>query len=307
MRLISSASGRPLAGIIALLLTAAPGPLEAQSFRDLALRVNLGDELEVLDASGTTSRGRLSTLTALDLVIDTPAGPRRFALDVRAIAVRHRQTRRAVLIGTGLGAATGLVLACTAEENEECGDAALVLGAVGAGVGALIEHLRPGWRRVFGAGTSGATDNAGTAGALDALALRANLGDRVRVRDRAGATIRGRLTHLTGIDLSVKTDAGHRRLDAADVQAVAVRRFSVGRGALIGAGLFTALAYAAPACRDNPDCVPLVAAPFGAGVGAAIGALIPRWTSVYPARPARATLLPLQRPRAIGARLAVRW
>jgi hypothetical protein len=229
-------------------------------------------------------------------------------VEVLSISVRHRSTRKAVLIGAGLGAAAGLVVACTRAEREECGDAALILGAAGAGGGVLYSAMHPGWRTVYSAGGAPiATAPAGAPGPLDDLALHVNLGDRLRVRERSGVTISGRLTGLTGTEITLETESGEARVAVTVVGAVAVRRYALGQGALIGGALFTALAFAAPACRDNPDCVPIVAAPFGAGVGLAIGALIPRMKTVFRAEPSRVGVAPVLSRRSVGIRATLRW
>ena len=86
-----------------------------------------------------------------------------------------------------------------------------------------------------------------------------------------------------------------------------MRGYSLGKGALIGAGVFAALAAAAPACRSNPNCTPIGAAPFGAGVGLAVAALIPRMTTVFRAREKRASFSPEFSRGAIGVRASLRW
>lgn len=304
-------SNRTLSIIVAATLLAGQSPpalAQTSSFRDLALRINVGDRLAVENPSGVTTSGRIVRLTPAEITLDTASGERQFDLNVRSISVRHRSTRKAVLIGAGLGAAVGLVAACTAAEREECGDAGLILGAMGAGGGALVSALRPTWSVVYAEGR--ATDvsaSAGPIGPLDELALRVNLGDRVRVRDRSGASVGGRLTRLTGEEITIRSEAGDTRIPAMAVRAVAVRRYALGEGALVGGVLFTALALAAPACRNNSDCRPLAAAPFGAGVGLAIGALVPRMKTVFRTEEPRISLLPIMARSRTGLRATLRW
>jgi hypothetical protein len=291
-----------------LLLGPSIGAAQTASFRELALRVNLEDRLKVEDLSGVTTTGRLVGLTGTEIVLETHAGKRRFGPNVASIAVRPHAMREVVLIGAGLGALGGLVAACSRAEREECGDAALILGAAGAGAGVVVGALRPGWRTVYSAGRAATqATSAGPPGPLDELALHVNLGDWLRVRDRSGATISGRLTRLAGDEIALETKSGEARVAGTDVRTVAVRGYALGRGALIGAAAFTALAFAAPACRDNPDCVPLVAAPFGAGVGLAIGALVPQMKTVFRAQAQRVSVAPVISPRSIGVRAILRW
>ncbi len=247
-------------------------------------------------------------LRATELILETPSGQRRVGLDVSAIAVRRPRTRKAVLIGAGLGAVVGLLTACRRAEREECGDAALLLGAVGAGAGVVVSAVRPGWTTLqLSARASSEAASAGEPGPLDELALHVNLGDWLRVRRRSGTTVNGRLTRLSGHEIALAGESGDVLVGHTAISAVAVRRYALGRGALIGAVTFTALAFAAPACRDNPDCVPLAAAPFGAGVGVAIGALVPRMRTIFRAEDPTLAVGPALSPRGAGVRAVLRW
>lgn len=110
--------------------------IQASLLEDLALRVNLDDQLRVEDQSGGRTTGRLTRLTADEITVRTDAGEKRFTREtIRQIAVRHRPLRMAVLIGAGAGAAAGAVAACTGPEREECADAPMMAGALGAGLG----------------------------------------------------------------------------------------------------------------------------------------------------------------------------
>jgi hypothetical protein len=297
-----------IAGAAWLFVAPSIAAAQRSPFLDLALRVNVGDRIEVKDLAGATTAGRLVGLTPTEITLHTASGERRFGVGVLSISVRHRSTRKAVLIGAGLGAAVGLLVACTSSEREECGDAGLILGAVGAGAGVLYSAIHPRWSTVYSAGgTPIGTAAAGAPGPLDDLALHVNLGDRLRVRDRSGVTISGRLTGLTGTEITVETESGDARVAVTAVRAVAVRRYALGQGALVGGALFTALAFVAPACRENPDCVPIVAAPFGAGVGLAIGALVPRMKTVFRADEPRVAVAPVLSRRSVEIRATLRW
>ena len=81
-----------------------------QSFEDLALRVNLDDQLQVEDQLGVKATGRLTRLTRDEIAIQTEAGEKRFASDtVRAVAVRGHALRKGALIGAGVFAVLGAV------------------------------------------------------------------------------------------------------------------------------------------------------------------------------------------------------
>lgn len=116
--------------------------VQASLLEDLALRVNLDDQLRVDDRSGVRTTGRLTRLTADEITIRTSAGEKHFKGEtVRQVAVRHQPLRMAVLTGAGVGAATGAVAACTGPKREECADAPIIAGALGGGLGLAVGAL----------------------------------------------------------------------------------------------------------------------------------------------------------------------
>jgi hypothetical protein len=130
--------------------------------------------------------------------------------------------------------------------------------------------------------------SAGWAQALQSfedVALRVNLDDQLQVEDRSGAKATGRLTRLTRDEIAIQTEAGEKRFTRETVRAVAVRGHALGRGALIGAGVFAVLGAVATCSHEKGENCVIVGAfravPIGAGVGLAIGALTPRTRAVY--------------------------
>ncbi len=116
--------------------------VQASLLEDLALRVNIDDQLRVEDRSGVGTIGRLTRLTAEKLTLQTAAGEKHFTrVTVRQVAVRHQPLRMAVLIGAGVGAAAGAVAGCAGPDREECADAPILVGAIGAGLGLAVGAL----------------------------------------------------------------------------------------------------------------------------------------------------------------------
>lgn len=132
------------------------------------------------------------------------------------------------------------------------------------------------------------------------LALRVDLDDHLRIEDRSGVRVTGRLVHLTRNDLTIQTAAGEKHFTGDTVRAIAVRGHRPGRSAAVGAGIFAVLGVVAIcARRGGADCGfagAFGAAPIGAGVGVTIGALIPQMKPVY-----RATESPISSPRSRAA------
>ena len=126
------------------------------------------------------------------------------------------------------------------------------------------------------------TPSQGSAQALHSfedLALRVNLDDQLQVEDRSGGTATGRLTRLTRDEIAIQTDAGEKRFTSDTVREVVMRGHALRKGALIGAAVFAVLGAVATCSHEGgAGCgfIGLLAAPFGAGVGLAMGALIPQ-------------------------------
>lgn len=277
-----------------------------QSFENLALRVNLDDRLRVENLSGETITGRLTHLTSADLAILTAAGEKPFTRDtVREISLATRPLRKSVLIGAGAGTVLGTLGGCVRAPRDECPDSVLMLGALGAGLGlaagALIHTTKTVYRASEERSAASAPMSSLVAPAahdrprltrplqtFEDLGLLVNLADRLRVENESGVKTTGRLTRLTPDEITIQTDAGEKRFASATVREVGLRGFSLGRGALIGAGVFAAgfgvLACAARSGTPGCAAVPIGAGVIGAGVGLALGAVIPRITTVYRAK-----------------------
>lgn len=311
---------RTVVALCALLLLApSQGSAQAlQSFEELALRVNLGDQLRVEDQAEVKTTGRLTRLMRKEFAIQTEAGERRFTSDtVREVAVRGHSFRRAALVGAGVFAVLGAVAVCS---HEGGGDCAIIgsLGAspIGVGVGLAMGALIPRMRTVYRAPESRPsvppTRAAGGAQAslLEDLALRVNLDDQLRVEDPAGVRTTGRLTRLTADEITIDSGAGEKRFTREAVRQVAVRHHPFRMAVLIGAGV-GAVAGAIAACtgpaRDECADAPIMAGALGAGLGLAAGALMHRTTVVYPEAEQRALVSPMVSRDTVGVRVGLWW
>jgi hypothetical protein len=289
-----------------------------ESFEDLALRVNLDDQLQVEDPSGVKATGRLMHLTRDEIAIQTEAGEKRFTSDtVRAVAVRGHALREGALIGAVLLAVIGAVTVCSDDGVENC---ALVgsLGAapIGAGVGLVIGALGSRMRAVYRAPEnrasvprSGGATRA-QASLLEDLAARINLNDRLLVEDASGRSTSGRLTHLTADEITLQTAAGEKHFTRETVRQVTVRRRPLRMAVLIGAGAGAATgAVAACTGPEREECADasIIAGAFGAVLGLAVGSLIHQATVVYPEAEKRALVLPMISRDAVGVRVSLHW
>jgi hypothetical protein len=302
-----------------LLLAPSQGSAQAlQSFDDLALRVNLDDQLRVEDRSGSRTTGRLTRLTREEIAIQTDAGETRFTSDtVREVAVRGRSLRRGALIGTGVFAALGALAVCAHEGGGDCFivgslGAAPIGAGVGLAMGALISRMRTVYRAPEGSASAPRSRAAGgvQASLLEDLGLRVNLDDRLQVEERSGARTIGRLTRLTASEITLDTDAGDRRFTRETLRQVALRHRPIRMAVLIGAGAGAA-AGAVAACtgasREECADAPIMAGALGAGLGLAAGALMHRTTIVYPEADRQVFVSPLISRAGVGVRIGRQW
>jgi len=314
---LAALTGRTVVVSVFALMLLAPshGSAQAlQAFEDLALRVNLDDQLQLEDRSGAKASGRLTRLTRDDIAIQTDAGEKRFTSDtVREVAVRGHALRKGALIGAGVFAVLGAV-AVSRHGNAGAGafGAAPIGAGVGLAIGALISHMRTIYRAPEnGVSFPRSRDAIGVqASLLEDLGLRVNLDDRLQVEDRSGAKASGRLTRLTRDDIAIQTGAGEKHFTRDTVHQVAVRHQPLRMATLIGAG--AGAAYGAVAGCTGPrreECAdaPIMAGAVGAGLGLAVGALIHRTTIVYPEPEKRTFVLPAISRDAVGVRVSRRW
>lgn len=146
MRLIPAAL---ILGLVAL-LPASGSAQSLQSFGDVARQVSPGSRVRVDERSGASTLGRLVTITAEQLTLQTSGGERRFEPDaVAAIAVRRTYAKRGALLGAAVGAA--LCIPCTTGEHADR-DAPVLTGLLGAGLGAVAGALIPRMQIVYRAG-----------------------------------------------------------------------------------------------------------------------------------------------------------
>jgi hypothetical protein len=115
--------------LVALFLLPAPARTQSlDSFDKLALLVNLDDHVQVQERSGAVDTGRIRRLTRRDIVIETPAGEKRFTSDaVQAVALRGHPLRTGALIGAASLGVLGSVAVCEHKGGSNCA----VVGALG--------------------------------------------------------------------------------------------------------------------------------------------------------------------------------
>lgn len=128
----------------------------SESFADVGLKVKIGQDVIVRDAQGRELQGRLTALTPSALEIATQGGLRWFAqTDIRELARRGDTVLNGAVIGSGAGATLGALTFGSFSGEFRAGDAAaagLIFGAVGAGIGLLIDAMIEGRTVVYRSG-----------------------------------------------------------------------------------------------------------------------------------------------------------
>lgn len=310
-----------LVGWFCSLLALAPAQGLAQvlqSFEDIALRVNLGDRIEAEDHTGNRIAGQVIGLRRGEIAVQTGAGEVRLARDTtRQIAVRGHSLARGALIGTAVFAVLGAVAVCYHEGGATC---AIVgpLGAapVGAGIGLAAGAVIPTATTVYRAPGRGLPSQTGPSGGdgqaslLEDLGLRVNVGDRIRIQDRAGTIVVGRLIGLATQEMAVHTATGLRRFARQDISQIALRRRPVRMAVLIGATAgVVAGVLAACTGPERSECAdaPILSGGLGAGLGLAAGALVQTTTIVFPEPETRISVVPIVARGGAGVRLKLAW
>jgi hypothetical protein len=155
-------------GALALMLIGLPrialGQEPVKSFDQLNTRLRVGDTIYVTDAQGRERSGKILELSAASLILDDGRRSTVAASEARVIMDRDRDSlKHGALIGFAVGSAAGIALAALICSEEQCQSGGVVLsvglyGAMGAGIGAGIDALIPGRKRVVyrAAGDTGA-------------------------------------------------------------------------------------------------------------------------------------------------------
>jgi hypothetical protein len=120
---------------------------------------------------------------------------------------------------------------------------------------------------------------------FESVPLRVNVGDQLQIQDESGAKVTGRATRLTRDEIVLETSAGEKHFPRGGVEGVSLPAHALRRGALVVTGLFAVFGGITTCSHEGGRACgivgPLRAAPIGASLGVALGALIPQIKPVY--------------------------
>lgn|GEM_PF-3444611 len=304
-----------LVSLSALLLEASSQAFAQARFEDLALRINLNDQLRIKDQSGGKAAGYLTHLTCDEIVIRTHSGESRFnRATVSEVAVRGYELGKSAFIGAGLFALLGAVTMHAHDEENWAIIGTLGAAPIGAGlgltIGALFPRVKPVYRVSKDGGSVPPSLGGDQAGFLADLALRINLDDKIQVESASGDRTSGRVTRLTADEITVHTDAGEKQFARETVRQITVRRRSIRRTVLVGAGA-GALVGAVAACTspNREECIDatIMSGALGAGLGFIAGALMHTTTIVYPEADRHTSVSPVISRDLIAIRIGRQW
>jgi hypothetical protein len=254
---------------------------------------NAGDTIFVTDRNGIQTDGVLlrTAPEGLTLLVE---GQERLFPTVGIGRIEKRDSRwNGALIGAVPGALMGL-MAAGASCSPRCGRdvplGALINGAIGAGIGALIDSQIDGYASVSGPSLSprNARRTPPPVGSLDELWMRVREGDSIEVATSRGQKVRGKFVQISQSSVTLIVGGDVRDIPSSDVRRVTRSGNRYRSGALWGGALVgTASAVASAGCsRDHDHCgspalVGLVFGGTGALWGTIIGALIPKHPVVF--------------------------
>ena len=251
--------------------------------------VKPGDRLFVTEPGGVQTEGRLLRVSPDELVL--------LAGDVERVFEREHigrvEKRDRLWNGMLAGAIPGAMIGASAGafECSDCGRSvatgAIVVGVIGAGIGALIDANVKGYLRVYGEslGSPNALRVSGPIASVENLWLRVRQGDTIEVVTLDGRKMHGRFVRVSEAAVTLELDGARQEIPAGEVGRVTRRGNRFRQGALWGAVFMAAMGGIAGAAGCNSSScavfLPVYMALPGALWGTVIGALIPRHAVVY--------------------------
>ena len=253
-----------------------------------------GDKIFVTDRNGVQTDGQFLRLSPQELVVLVDGKERVIPRNGLGRIEKRDSLWNGMLIGAVPSALIGAAAAgasCSPHCGREVSLGMLVSGAIGAGVGALIDAGIRGYSIVDGPplASPNARGVPGPVTSLDELWLRVRQGDKIDVLTLSGQKITGKFVQVSGAFVTLMVEGGHREIPSGDVSRVTRAGNRYRSGALWGGTIFaTAGLLSSAGCSDggcgNPLFVAMFAGSVGAMWGAAIGAAVPKHPVVYESR-----------------------
>jgi hypothetical protein len=261
--------------------------------QELSGKVEAGDTIFITDRTGVQTGGRLLHFAPEGLTLLVGGQERLIpSSGIGRIEKRDSLWNGMLIGGTVSAGLIGIVVGATC--SSECDGLVLPVtafyGAIGAGIGALIDSAAHNYSAVDGPslGSPNARRTPAPVASLDDLWLRVRDGDAIEVATSAGQRIKGRFVQASRTSVTITVGGDLREISSSDVRVVKRKGNRYRSGALWGGALFGTLgALTSAGCSGgsnecgNPALVGAWIGSSGALWGTIIGALIPKHTLVY--------------------------
>jgi hypothetical protein len=285
---------------------------------ELSEKVEAGDMIFVTDRNGVQTGGRLQSISSQGLALLVDGQERMIPSNGVGRVEKRDSLWNGMLIGAVPSALLGVAAAgasCSPHCYRDMPLGGLVVGAIGAGIGALIDFGIHGYSIIGGPPL--ASPNARRVpepvALLDELWLRVRQGDTIEVATLGGQKVRGKFVQASSTSVMLMVRGDHREIRSSDIRLVTRAGNRYRSGALWGGAIFLADGVLASAsCRGSGCGNPLFAGMFmgshGALWGAVIGAAIPKHSVVYESGASLGVrVLPVLHRGRVGVALSARF
>ena len=276
---------------------------------DLSGKVKPGQRIFVTDGNGVQTEGRVRRVARGELTLLVDGHERTFRSGEIGRVEKRDSLWNGMLIGAVPAALLGGAAAgasCSPRCSRDVPLGMLVFGAMGAGLGALIDAGVGGYSVIDGPALASPNARAVPAPvtSFDHLWLRVRQGDRIDVMMRSGQTFTGRFVRVSSLSVTMMVDGGALTLPVSAISRVTRAGNRYRSGALWGGVIIGTIGLLQGAsCNGcgNPVLAGMLMGGTGALWGAAIGAAVPKHPVVYGgAASSRAYIAPIIGARRIG-------
>ena len=289
-----------------------------QTAVELGRKVKQGDTIFVTDRSGVQIGGRFLRLSSEELALLVGAQERVIPRNSIGRIERRDSLWNGMLIGAVPSALVGMAAvgaSCSPHCDRDVPVGMLIFGAVGGGIGALVDSGVHGYSIISGPSldSPNARSEPAPVAFLDELWLRVRQGDTIDVETSRGGKVRGKLVRASRASVILIVGDDHRAIPSSDVRRVTRAGNRYRSGALWGGGILGALGLLSSAACSGHGCgSPLFIAMFmgttGAAWGAAIGAGISKHPVVYePGASSGVQVSPILHAGRVGVAVSARF
>ena len=295
-------------------------PATAQTVGGLSEKVEVGETIFVTDRNGVQAGGRLLRLSPEALTLLIRGREQVMPLNRIGRVERRDSLWNGMLVGAVPSALLGMAAAgasCSPSCGRDVPLVALGVGAVGAGIGALIDFSIHGYSIIDGQSLASPNARRVTApvASVDDLWLRVRQGDTIAVATIGGQKVTGKFVQVAQTSVTLNVNGDDRVIPSSEIRLITRAGNRYRSGALLGGTIVGALGLIASAsCSGgssscgNPLFVGMFMGSAGSLWGAAIGAAIPKYPVVYTSNGSSGVrVMPLMHSGRVGVAFSARF